>query len=84
MDYIETNGVMEDDVAYQYDEISSVNGIIEIEEIKSLCDTVVVGQQVDATILLSTNHVEEEQEEPWEYEDNNIRYDEDSEDYDDE
>ena len=83
MGYIGTDDVMED-VAYQDDEISPVNEVIEIEEIVSLCDIVVEGQQVDATILLSTNPVEEEHEELGEFEDNNIRSDEDNEDYDDE
>ncbi|CAK8530739.1 unnamed protein product [Lathyrus sativus] len=84
MGYIESGGVMEDDVVYQDDEISPMNGIIEIKEITCLGDTVVVGQQVDAAILLSTNHVEEEEEESGDYEDNNIVSDEDSDDYDDE
>lgn len=43
-----------------------------------------MGQQVDATILLSTNHVEKEQEESEDSEDNNIGFDEGSEYYDDE
>lgn len=47
-------------------------------------DTVVDGQKVYATILLSINHVEEEQEESGESEDNYIRFDEDNEDYNDE
>ncbi|KAI5435211.1 hypothetical protein KIW84_021865 [Lathyrus oleraceus] len=66
------------------DDISPVNGIIKIKETTSLGDTVVVGQQVDATILLSTNHVEKEQEESGDSEDNNIGFDEGSEYYDDE
>ncbi|CAK8540707.1 unnamed protein product [Lathyrus sativus] len=84
MGYIESDGVMEDDVAYQDDEISPINGVIEIEKITSLGDTVVVGQQVDVTILLSANHVEEEQEDSGDSEDNNIISNEDNDDYDDE
>ncbi|CAK8534719.1 unnamed protein product [Lathyrus sativus] len=82
--YIKFDGVMEDGVAYQDDEISPVNEVIEIEEITSLGDTVVVGQQVDTTILLSANHVDEEEEESGDSEDNNIISDEDNDDYEDE
>ncbi|XP_058732953.1 uncharacterized protein LOC131604516 [Vicia villosa] len=81
MGHIETDELMKD-VAYQHDDISPVNEVIEIEEIVSLCDTAVEGQQVDASILLSTNPMEEEHEELGESEDNNIRCDEDNEDYD--
>ena len=81
MGHIETDEVMED-VAYQDDEISPVNEVIEIEEITSLCDTAVEGQQVDATILTSTNLVEEEHEELGEPEENRITSDEDNDDYD--
>ena len=81
MGHIETDEVMED-VAYQDDEISPVNEVIEIEEITSLCDTAVEGQQVDATILTSTNLVEEEHEELGEPEENNFTSDEDNDDYD--
>ncbi|CAK8575756.1 unnamed protein product [Lathyrus sativus] len=80
MGYIKSDGLMEDDIAYQDDEISPVNGVIEIEEITSLGDTVVVGQQVDATILLSANHVEEKEEESGDSEDDNIVSDEDNDD----
>ncbi|XP_058776694.1 uncharacterized protein LOC131651025 [Vicia villosa] len=83
MGHIETDELMED-VAYQHDEISPVNEVIETEEIVSLCDTAVEGQQVDASILLSTNPMEEEHEELEESGDNNIICDEDNEDYDDE
>ena len=83
MGHIDTDKVMED-VAYQDDEISPVNEVIEIEEIIILYDNEVEGQQVDATILLTTNPVEEEHEELGESEDNNFRSDEDNENYDDE
>lgn len=76
--------IIEDDVAYQDDEISPVNGVIEIEVITSLGDIVIVDQQVNISILLSINHVEEEQEELGESEDNNIISNKDNEDYKDE
>lgn len=59
MGNIENHDVMED-FAYQDGYISLFNGLIEIQEITSLCDTVIEGQQVDATILLSINPVEKE------------------------
>lgn len=49
-----------------------------------MCDTVVEGQQVNATIFFSTNLMVEEHEELGESEDNNIISDEDNEDYNDE
>ena len=75
--HIETGDVIED-VAFQDDDISPANGDIEIEEIATLCDTTVEGQQVDTTILLTP--VEEEHEESGESEDYNNISDEDSED----
>ncbi|CAK8537514.1 unnamed protein product [Lathyrus sativus] len=84
MGYIESDGVIEDDITYQEDEISPINGVIEIKKNTILGDTIVVGQQVDVTILLSINHVEEEQEESGDSENNNIISDEDNENYDDE
>lgn len=40
-----------------------VNDVIEVEQITSLCDTVVEGHQVDASTLLTENDVDEECEE---------------------
>lgn len=47
------------DIAYQDDEISQINDLIEVEQITSLCDTIVEGHQVDASILLVENNVDE-------------------------
>lgn len=76
MGHIETDDPMED-VVYQDDDISPINEVIEIEQITSQFDIAVKGQQVDVTIFLSKNHVDEEHEE-FEYE-NNIRLYEDNE-----
>ncbi|CAL5194221.1 unnamed protein product [Lathyrus oleraceus] len=60
--HIETDEIVEG-VAYQVDEISQINDVIEVERITSLCDTVVEGHQVDASILLEENNVDEENDE---------------------
>lgn len=52
-----------EDVAYQVDEISQINDVIEVEQITSLCDTVVEGHQIYAFILLEENNVDEENDE---------------------
>ncbi|KAI5409628.1 hypothetical protein KIW84_055168 [Lathyrus oleraceus] len=61
--HIEADDVVVEDVAYQDDETSQVNDVIEVEQITSLCDTVVEGHQVDASTLLTENDVDEECEE---------------------
>lgn len=59
MGHIETGKLVED-VSYHVDEISQINDVIEVEQITSLCDTVVKGHQVDASMLLKENNVDEE------------------------
>ena len=63
MGHIEADDVVVEDVAYQDDETSQVNDVIEVEQITSLCYTVVEGHQVDASTLLTENDVDEECEE---------------------
>lgn len=55
--HIETDDLVED-VAFQDDEISQINDVIEVEKITNLCDTVVKGNQIDASILLLENNVD--------------------------
>lgn len=74
--HIEADDVVVEDVAYQDDETSQVNDVIEVEQITSLCDTVVEGHQVDASTLLTENDVDEEYEEF--VSDDSIRTDEDN------
>lgn len=62
LDHIETDELVED-VAYQVGEISQINYVIEVEQIKSLCDTVVKSHQVDASISLEENNMDEENDE---------------------
>ncbi|CAL5193609.1 unnamed protein product [Lathyrus oleraceus] len=58
--HIETDDPVED-VDYQVDEIYQINDVIEVEQITSLCDTMVVrGHQVDTSMLLVENDVDEE------------------------
>ena len=60
--HIDTGDLVED-VAYQVDEVGQINDVIAVEQITSLSDTMVEGDQVDASILLSENDVDEEDEE---------------------
>lgn len=76
MGHIEADDVVVEDVAYQDDKTSQVNDVIEVEQITSLCDTVVEGHQVDASTLLTENDVDEEYEEF--VSDDSIRTDEDN------
>ncbi|CAK8531640.1 unnamed protein product [Lathyrus sativus] len=52
-----------EDVAYQDDESSQINDVVEVEQITNLCDTMVEGHQIDAFVLLVENSVDEEYEE---------------------
>lgn len=63
MGHIKIDDVIVEDVAYQDDETSQVNDVIEVEQITTLCDTVVEGHQVDVSTLLVENDVDEEYEE---------------------
>ncbi|CAK8563435.1 unnamed protein product [Lathyrus sativus] len=72
--HIETDKIVED-IGYQVDEISQINDVIEVERMTSLCDTMVEGHQVDASILLEENNVDGENDE-FGYEDNIISDDE--------
>ncbi|CAK8563425.1 unnamed protein product [Lathyrus sativus] len=60
--HIETDDLVED-VAYQDDEISQINDVVEVEKITNLCDTLAEGHQIDAFMLLVDNNVDEEHEE---------------------
>ena len=62
LSHIDTDDLVED-VAYQVDEVEQINDVIAVEQITSLSDTIVEGDQVDASILLSENDVDEEHEE---------------------
>lgn len=70
-----------EDVVYQVNEISKINDVIEVEKVTSLCDNVVMGQQVDAFILLSANNMDEDNEK-FEFEEN-VESNENNEDYED-
>ncbi|XP_058774567.1 uncharacterized protein LOC131648855 [Vicia villosa] len=76
--HIETDDLVED-LAYQVDEMSQNNHVTEVEQLTSLCDNEVEGQQVDASILLPSNNVDEDDEES-ESEDN-FESNEDNEDF---
>lgn len=52
-----------EDVTYQVVEISQISNVIKVEQITSLCDTMVEGHQVDASILSKENNVDEENDE---------------------
>src|ERR1044072_6051591 len=67
--HIETGDLMED-VAYQVDDVEQINDVVAAEDITSLSDTTVEGHQVDASILLVDNNVDEENDEEFESEDN--------------
>ena len=73
--HIETGDVVED-AAYQVDEVEKINDVIADEQITSLSDTMVEGHQVDASILLVDNNVDEEHDEEFGSKDNIISYDE--------
>ncbi|CAK8567045.1 unnamed protein product [Lathyrus sativus] len=60
--HIETDDLVKD-VAYQEHEISQINDVVEVEEIINLCDTLAEGHQIDASVLLVDNNVDEEHEE---------------------
>ncbi|CAL5188618.1 unnamed protein product [Lathyrus oleraceus] len=62
LSHIETNDLVED-IAYQVDGISQINDVIEVEQITILYDTLDEGHQVDASILLEENFVDEENDE---------------------
>ncbi|XP_058763487.1 uncharacterized protein LOC131636921 [Vicia villosa] len=76
--HIETDELVED-LAYQVDEMSQNNHVIEVEQLTSLCDNEVEGQQVDSSVLLPSNNVDEDDEES-EAEDN-FESNEDNEDF---
>ena len=59
-----------EDAAYQVDEVEQINDVIADEQITSLSDTTVEGYQVDASILLVDNNVDEEHDKEFESEDN--------------
>ncbi|CAK8567635.1 unnamed protein product [Lathyrus sativus] len=59
--HIETGDLVED-VAYQVDEVEQINDVIAVEQITSLSDTMVEGHQVDVSILLDENDVDDEHE----------------------
>lgn len=48
-----------EDVAYQDDEISQINDVIEVEQLTSLCDIGVEDHQVDASNLLLESNMDE-------------------------
>ncbi|CAK8536916.1 unnamed protein product [Lathyrus sativus] len=60
--HIETDDLVEG-AAYQDDGISQINDVVEVEEITNLCDTLAEGHQIDASVLLVDNNVDEEHEE---------------------
>ena len=60
--HIETDDLVED-AAYQDDEISQINDVVEVEQITNLCDTLAEGHQIDASMLLVDNNMDEEHEE---------------------
>ncbi|CAK8572175.1 unnamed protein product [Lathyrus sativus] len=59
--HIEIDDLVED-VAYQDHEISQINDVGEVEQITNLCDTLAEGHQIDASVSLVENNVDEEQE----------------------
>ncbi|KAK2429708.1 hypothetical protein QL285_028127 [Trifolium repens] len=67
---IENDEIVDDEVAYQNDEISNVTEVIELEEVIGLLDSQVDGQEVDAAILLEPNPVDNSDEENSQSEDN--------------
>ena len=58
------------DVVYQVDEVEQINDVIADEQITSLSYTMVEGHQVDASILLVDNNMDEEHDEEFGSEDN--------------
>lgn len=62
--------------------MSQINDVIEVEQLTGLWDNVVESQQVDASILLSTNNVDGDNEEELKSEEN-VESSEDNEDYED-
>ena len=58
------------DVAYQVDEVEQINDVIADEQITSLSDTMVEGHQVNVSILLVDNNVNEEHDEEFGFKDN--------------
>jgi hypothetical protein len=68
---IENDEIVDDEVAYQNDEISNVTEVIELEEVIGLLDSQVDGQEVDAAILLEPNPVDNSDEENSQSQDNN-------------
>lgn len=62
LDHIEIDDLVED-VAYQVDEVEQINDVISVEQFTSLSDTMVEGHQVNASILLVENNMDEEHEE---------------------
>ncbi|CAK8578925.1 unnamed protein product [Lathyrus sativus] len=60
--HIETDEIIED-LAYQVNEMSQNSNVIEVEQLISLCDNEVEGQQVDASIFLSANNMDGDDEE---------------------
>ena len=69
MGRIEADDLVED-VAYQVDEVEQINDVIADEQITSLSDTMVEGHQVNASILLVDNNVNEEHDEEFGFKDN--------------
>ena len=67
--HIETGDLVED-VAYQVDDVEQINDVVAAEDITTLSDTTVEGLQVDASILLVDNNVDEDNDEEFESEDN--------------
>lgn len=49
-----------EEVAYQNDEMSHVNEIIDVEQVTGWCDSQDVGDQVDPAVLLVPNEVEDD------------------------
>ncbi|CAK8530727.1 unnamed protein product [Lathyrus sativus] len=59
--HIETGDLVED-VAYQVNKVEQINDTIAVEQITSLSGTTVEGHQVDASILLDENEMDNEHE----------------------